>query len=477
MAHTLSPAPSVLPDALRVVSMFADLDDADLAWIAERLEVIDLEPGDVLFRAGDAADWMLIPLSGTLQLRRENLGPNAPLFTFRAGDVSGVIPFSRMTHATGTGRAITRARIARFPKRLFGELLRRIPVLETRFVSHLADRVREATRRDQQFEKTTALGKLAAGIAHELNNPAAAARRSAAELRGRLDTRARVAASLLEAGITADAVLALDALRATHTRSSRALDPIQRSDREDDLASWLTRVGVADAWLTAATFVDAGLEVADLERALAGVPDAARAAALAWLEGGLAVDALLLNLENSVGRVSDLVQAVKAYTHMDRGSALEEVDIRDGLESTLAIFRQRIIDGRLALESDIDQTLPRVWAYPGELNQVWANLLDNAIDAAALEGGSILMRAAQQDGEIVVEVRDNGPGIPPDRLDHIWEPFFTTKDVGRGTGLGLEIARRIVVEQHGGQIDVQSEPGNTRFIVRLPVVRPVHDAA
>ncbi|HKG91418.1 MAG TPA: ATP-binding protein [Gemmatimonadaceae bacterium] len=458
---------SVTADDLRRIQIFADLGDDDLAWMAERCDQVVLEPGDVLFEAGTPADWMLMTVEGMLEARRSSADANP--FVLHAGEVSGMVPFSRMTAYPSVARAVTRARVARLHKREFGEMLRRIPALEPRLVALLTDRVRDSTRRDEQYEKLTALGKLSAGLAHELNNPASAARRSAAELHGRLDALARHGMALAAEGPDAAVTIrALDALRRrvleTAPPDHAALDALERSDREDVLARWLERAGLEEPWVAAGTFVAAGLTCDDLEAAGAG----GCPAALGWLEAAIAADALARTVEASTQRIADLVGAVKAYTHMDQGRDRRPVDVHAGLESTIAIFAHKVREKKVALERDFARGLPPVSAYPGELNQVWTNLLDNALDAAP-PGGHVVVRTSRENGTVAVEIRDDGPGIPPAVLSRIWEPFFTTKPVGQGTGLGLDIARRIIVQQHGGAIDVESRPGETRFIVRLPL--------
>jgi signal transduction histidine kinase len=464
---------SVSPASLRVVSMLADLTDDELGWIAARSERIELAPGEILFSSGEPADWMFFALEGVLQARREQLGPGSPVYVFRAGDVGGTIPFSRMVTFTGTGRAITRAVIVRFPKDEFPELLRRLPALTQRFVSHLADRVRDATRRDAQFEKLTALGTLSAGLAHELNNPTAALLRNVADARHRLDERGRLTAALVDCRISADAVRRLDALRrraATRPADADAVDTLTRSDREDALARWLgEELGIADPWVHAATFVEAGIDQATLSAALADVPAAGCAPVVEWLETGLAAQALFASAEQAAGRIARLVDAVRTYTHRDRMRDMTDVDIRDGLESALALLSSRAREKGVALVRDFANDLPRVRAYPGELNQAWSSLLDNALDAAPRSTGRIVVRTGEEDGMLVAEVRDNGRGIPAQLQERVFEPFFTTKDVGEGAGLGLDIARRVVVDLHGGQLTLTSVPGDTRFIVRLPL--------
>jgi signal transduction histidine kinase len=491
--------PAALLTELRRIPLFADLADDDLAWFAGALEVCTLATGDALFVQDEPATWMFVGLEGVIETRRAGAPAGAPGYTFEAGDVYGVIPFSRMQTLQSAGVAVTPARVARFPRARFDELLRRLPALESRFVALLADRVRESTRRDQQFEKLTALGRLSAGLAHELNNPAAAAQRSAAEVRRRFDEAGRHAAALAAAladddedGATcARGLGAPDALRARALALAGRVsdDPLDRADREQAAADWLDAAGVPDAWALAPTFADAGLDAADLETVLGALPPTARAPAAAWCEAALAADAALETVERAAGRISELVQAVKAYTHMDRGAAAGPVDVREGIEITLTLLAHKLRDRRVTLERELAPTLPTVRGYAGGLNQVWTNLLDNAIDAAADgrahapataaadAGGRVRVRAYADRGDVVVEVEDDGPGVPEALRERVWEPFFTTKPVGRGTGLGLDIARHVVVEQHGGRLTLDSRPGRTVFAVRLTTAGTAAGAA
>jgi signal transduction histidine kinase len=455
---------------LRRVHVLEDLGDDDLAWIAARTELVELAPGDVLFRAGDPPTWMYLVVEGTLHARREGAAAAGLPWVIQAGEVSGMIPFSRMREIVATGHAVTHARVGRYPAAGFPELLTRIPILERRLVGVLADRVRESTQLEQQREKLAALGKLSAGLAHELNNPAAAVRRTAADLRARIDTLAELTAALCDAGVGGAALAALQDVRRSMGARAGAppVDPLARADQEEEMARWLEGSGVGESWALAATFVDAGMSVAQLSATVANVPAPARASALAWVEAAVAVDGLLRGIEHASARIADLVGAVKSYTRMDRGSGTEQVDVRKGLESTLAIFAHRLKEKRVVLAREIDADLPAVQGHAGELNQVWTNLIDNAIDALP-PGGHLTVRATRERGAVRVEVHDDGPGIAPENLDRVWEPFFTTKDVGEGTGLGLDIALSIVTRRHGGELQVSSVPGDTCFWVRLPV--------
>jgi signal transduction histidine kinase len=465
------PSGRVDPESLRRVEMFADLGDDELAWLATRSERVELAPGQLLISPGEPAQWMFIAVEGTIEVRREQLGANAPAYVFHAGDVAGVIPYSRMKSWVGSGRAATHAVIARFPRSLFSELLQRVPSLAQRFVSLLADRVRDATRREAQIERLLALGKLSAGIAHELNNPVAAILGSFAEASRRLRHRGDLVVELVRCGAAPESLERLEALRTHAAWDHGPGDPVSRSDSLDAMDAWLRHEGLAEPWAYAATFVDAGFDVLVLSGAVAELPNEARPAALRWLESGLALEALFTTSERAGTRISEIVDAVKGYTNRDRGRDVSDVDIREGLEATIALFASRFRERGVKLLRELDQPLPRLRAYPGDLNQAWSHLIDNALDAVAPLGaaGQVTVAAWRDDGSIYVEVRDNGPGIPVALHERVFEPFFTTKPPGHGTGLGLDIARRIIADLHGGELSVDSAPGATKFVVRLPL--------
>lgn len=458
-------------DELRRVAMFANLPDSQRAWIAERCDELRLEPGEVFITPGTPADWMFIGLEGTVQFRRENLGLDAPVFSFHGGDIGGRVPFSRMVQFQGTGRAITFARVARFPAKYFDELLREIPSLESQWVALLTDRVRDATQRDQEYQRFLSLGKMSAGIAHELNNPVSAAQRSAAELRGRLGLARRSTAELVQAGGGADVIRALDEVRrVVAARPAPTLDPLLHSEREEKMVAWLSACGVTEPWLSAGTFVAAGVMPDELACAVKGLPADACRPAVTWLEAEIASDVLVRELTQATARIADLIATIKTFTQMDRPSEREPATLTSGLDTAVALFSERIAQKGVTIVRQYGADVPLVNVYVGELNRVWTALLANALEAVPQGGqGRITLRTCHEDGEAVAEVLDNGPGVPEAIRDKIWEPFFTTKDVGQGAGLGLDVARRIVVGRHGGSIALRVESGETVFSVRLPV--------
>jgi signal transduction histidine kinase len=460
-----------LRQALRSVPLLADLAEAEIDWLAENAEEIHLADGEVISREGEPAERMSIVLAGELRGRNEK-GAATRTFIAPAGEITGLLPFSRMRRWGATIRAVGPTRVAAIPSARFDEMLHRIPVLEPRLIGLMTDRTRETTRIEQQNEKLLALGKLSAGLAHELNNPASAMGRAVSELRHRLAALPALTAALIRQGVEP---AQMDALCRLHESSEQGaeeaatLDPLTQSDRESELGDWLEERRVADAWRLAPTFVATGMTAGDLERLVAGVPAAVLPAAIPWVETGVALHLLLGEMENAARRISGLVGSIKEYSHMDRElTEKAETDLHRALDSTLTMLGHKAKAKAVKVIRDYDPDLPAVPAFAGELNQVWTNLLDNALDAVA-PGGRVTVRTRRIDHQAEVEIGDDGPGIPAELLGRIWEPFFTTKPMGEGSGLGLDIARRIVVGRHGGEMRLESRPGDTRFLVSLPI--------
>jgi signal transduction histidine kinase len=337
-------------------------------------------------------------------------------------------------------------------------------------VAIMADRIRETTRLETQRDKLMALGKLSAGLAHELNNPAAAAQRATASLRETLETVRDASIRLARHALSdeqREMILRVEREAGQYTAAIPA-DPLAQSDREERLTTWLEGRHVPDAWKIAPVLADAGVELPKLENLAAQVGDNVVSDALIRIASILTISRLIGEIENSTKRISDLVRAIKEYSYMDQ-AAMQEVDLHQGLENTLTILHHRL-KGGIKVVRAYDEKLPRICAFGGELNQVWTNLMANAIEA--MQGkGEMRVRTARELDRVLVEVGDNGPGIPPDVLPHIFEPFFTTKGVGEGTGLGLDTVCRIL-RNHHGEIRVSSQPGDTRFQVYLPLTQP-----
>ena len=453
-----------LAEELRAMPEFAELTADGLEWLASQMTRAEWQPGEVVVHAGDPPDRMVVLLEG--EIRGQAGNPEMPAYVARAPIVTGMLPYSRMTRFPATLRAVVPTRAAILAADRFRDVLERLPTLGPRLVGVLTDRVRRTTQLQLQTEKLAALGKISAGLAHELNNPAAAAQRAVGNLRQVFQTFREAAARLNAHELSSGQRAAIPSLESELARRNAAhLDSLERSDCEEQLAASLQRYGVEGVWDLTPTLVSAGCDAAWLDGVVKQFPREVLADLLARVGASLAIGNLLDEIEHSSTRITELVGAIKEYTYMDQGPE-QEIDIHRGLENTLVMLRYRLKHG-VQVKLDFDRTLPRVCARGSELNQVWTNLIDNAVDA--MNGnGQLAITTARELDHVLVEIADNGSGIPPEMLDHIFEPFFTTKGVGKGTGLGLETARRIVRE-HGGDITVESAPGATRFQVRLPI--------
>jgi signal transduction histidine kinase len=451
-------------DKLRRVKPFAELSTADLEWFIANAELLKVDRGEIVFREREPATHMLVILEGEMRARRDAGGPDSTVFSSRAGDVTGILPFSRMTHYTVTGRAVTPLLGLVFHTQNFPKLIQTLPMLAQRLIGVLTDRVRDFTRNEQQQEKLAALGKLSAGLAHELNNPSAAARRSAGALRDCLQR--------LRNANQASSIRAEDcALLAKQEEEIRkVLRPVEQQDefirveREEAIQAWLERHKIPDAWKLAPLLAEGNLLDEHLET-FASVSGTSLASELMRFGTLLEMDRIAAELEHSTSRISDLIKAIKEYSYMDQAPS-QEVDVKYSLENTLIIMNHKLKHG-ITVTREYAPDLPKLMAYGSELNQVWTNLIDNAADA--MQGkGKLLVRAKPENDYILVEIGDDGPGIPAEVQSRIFEPFFTTKGVGDGTGLGLDVVHRIVKKMHG-QISVKSVPGDTRFQVRIPI--------
>src|SRR2546425_4951188 len=447
------------------IPAFADLPEDQIDWFLSHAEELHVKAGNTYFRQGDPADAMFVILEGQIQARGE-LGGETVVLSTKPGDVTGVLPFSRMKQFPLEARATTDTKILRFPSSFFPELVQKMPELTKRLVGLMSDRIRETTRMEQQRDRLASLGKLSAGLAHEINNPASAAKRAAVQLREVLKKIRDASHELGRRDLTPAQKSEIEKLEASFIQHNEVpLDPLELSDLEGQIDALLRSRGQNDLWQLAADLARKNVRPEALESLFSTLDADTARAALVRIAASVETTTLLNEIENSTSRISDLVRAIKEYTYMDQ-TPLQNVDIVKSLETTLTILNHKLKRG-VVVERDYQRVPLLVNSFGSELNQVWTNIIDNAIDAMGGKG-ELRVRTYRDDNCVVVEIADNGPGISPDVQSHIFEPFFTTKGVGEGTGLGLDTALRIV-KKHRGNIQVSSKPGDTRFQVWLPL--------
>ena len=464
------PTPASLTSAdLETITAFAGLPAATHAWLLAQGEGRHYAAGETIVEPGSPAELFMAIVRGGMQFFGVRNGQREPVFRAEAGGVSGVLPYSRLRTIQGQGVAVGETTLYVLHREQFPALEQVSPELVQRLVAVMSDRAREEVRNQERDDKLRALGKLSAGLAHELNNPAAAIARAAQTLAVRTAARPRLLLDLLKAcpdpaALAAFTALAVPAPAAAPTGQSA----LENADREDELADWLETQGSPESYRLAAGLLAAGLSPEKLAPATAALPAEARPAALAWLEAQLVSAQLIDDVQEAGQRISKLVQDVKTYSHMDRDAGRDLLDVAPGLDSTLNMLGHVVRQKNVHLMRDYAADLPQIRGQVSSLNQVWTNLIDNALDALPAQGGELTLRTAREGEFVRVFIIDNGPGIPADVLPHIFEPFYTTKPPGEGSGLGLEIAQRII-RQHGGRLEVHSEPGRTEFCAWLPV--------
>src|SRR6516225_4570260 len=456
-------------DELRAHPLFADLPEALLQWLCEQLTEVSMAAGEVLAREGETRSTFDVVLQGEVAATKLSRGQQIPTSRFIAPSFFGAVPLLSGTPSPGTLRAVTDGRVALLPERAFRELLVGSETF-CRLIFHSSfDRLMnlEATLRNR--EKLAALGTLAAGLAPELNNPAAALVRTADRAVAALATLKEADVELRNNAIPADAMKILEGLgeRQEVRNMVSGIDALKQNQAADALGDWLVGQGVAKPWLQAPSLVSAGIRQEELDPLAVALTREQFAAAIRLLASTLELNALMEDIRSGSVRMSVIIRAMKSYSHLDQ-SPQQEVDIHEGIEDTLIIMQHRLKQG-VTVHRDYDRSLPHLTVYGSELNQVWTNLIDNAIDAMS-GNGDIIVRTYREMDEAVVEITDNGTGIADDVMPHLFEPFFTTKPPGQGTGLGLDISYDAFRKKKSNTILNKPRPGQTTFQVRLPLV-------
>jgi signal transduction histidine kinase len=457
-------------DVLRRIPLFAALDEEDLDWIAGSAAHVDVPAGEVLTNEGDPGDAMFAIVAGELDIVKRSRNAEVPIARLGPGEIVGEMAVLEALPRNATVLAATDACVVRIGRDVVLELVQTRPAAALSMIRTVMGRLRNTEAMLREREKLAALGTLSAGLAHELNNPAAAVQRSSRLLR---DALGRWTAATQDLGsIVSDARDAafVGALGADISRLAEAggpRDPLEASDRIDEIERRLDAGGVADASSIAPLLVSGGWDPDRIGRIAAHFPGSAFGKVVDWIAAGAETEALVSEVATGASRISEIVRAVKDYTYMDQAPA-QRIDVRTGIDNTLVILRPKLKDG-VEVERDYAPDLPMIDAFGSELNQVWTNLIDNAVDAMGGHG-HIRIRAFVRGDELVVEVCDDGPGMPPEVRERIFEPFYTTKPPGSGTGLGLHISYSVVA-RHGGRLSVRSKPGETCFEAALPVER------
>ncbi len=439
----------------------------ELAWLASHGFVRELQPGDVLSPKGVPVDGLHVVLSGRIAISVDRGAGTHKIMEWRGGDVTGLLPYSRMVSPPGNNVAQETSTILTVPRDHFREMTRECHEVTSTLVHNMIDRARVFTSSDLHDEKMVSLGKLSAGLAHELNNPASAIERSAARLEDRLKDAEEATRALSAVRLSDSQLAAVEAIRnscaATQVHGVRS--PIERAEREEAIADWLADHGLDESNAEALAETPVTLESLDL---LAGAVDGpALNAVLRWAASECSVRILASEIQEAAMRISGLVMAIKGFTHMDQAMVAEPVNLTPSLDNTVAVLRSKARARSISVAVDVEPGLPCVRGFAGELNQIWANLIDNALDAVP-DSGRVEVLANLEHQHVVVRIVDNGSGIPAENRKRIFDPFFSTKPMGHGTGLGLDIVRRLV-RHNDGEIAVESQPGHTEFRVTLPL--------
>ena len=466
-----------LLETLRQFPIFKDLPDEQLQWLSDHGEEVQYGEETVINKPDGPVDYLMLLLDGRIRIDAGNGGAGDELLAYEPYSVLGVLPFSRMKTTANWIITTTPSHVLRIHRNQFPDLIHSCYELTESLVHQMTTRVRDFTKQTQQNEKLASLGRLSAGLAHELNNPVAAVVRSADTLKTHMRATPEAFKTLMHLSLTDEQVDSVNTVffkkvdKQSSAEPEKRLTLLERSSLEDEVADWLDDHGVDDTMDLVGPLIDYGFTVDDLDWILEKIGDENLAGVTNWLVNNLVTEKLVFDISEASKRISILTNSIKNYTHMDRGGGKETVKLADGIHNTLTLLNHKVKGKHITVTVDLPSDLPVICGWPGELNQVWTNLIDNAIDAMP-DGGTLAIDTQvdkRPDGSefVLTKVTDNGSGIPTDITDKIFEPFFTTKEIGKGTGLGLDIVQGII-KHHNGSIKVKSEPGHTEFSVCLP---------
>ncbi|SEA88735.1 ATP-binding protein [Pedobacter hartonius] len=456
---------------LKSLEVFINVPDDQLQWFIDNSENRLISDGEILFKPGEPLTGPHIIVDGGLQFYMIQNGSRREYITFNRGDITGYLPYSRGKVAVGYAVAVADLQMLSLPKERMPELIKNHFELTQSLVHVMSNRVRDFTALQQQNEKMMALGKLSAGLAHELNNPASAIARDSVSLKEHLKLDPKMFKEMVMIRIEEEQVdqLTRELFKILAVTKGARLSLKERMALEDSITDWFEEHEVENAYAIAESFADFNFNAESLQACAAAIPPASISPMFNWISNLLVTERMVQDIQLSSKRIADLVTSIKNFTHMDRAQDKQFADIHIGIRNTLTMLGYKIRKGNIQVVEDYDETLPPVKGLIGELNQVWTNIIDNAIDAMEVNGKGTLTIKTERDKEFVqVLLIDDGPGIAAEVLPNIFDPFYTTKPMGKGTGMGLEVVQRIIY-QHNGSVKVKSAPGHTEFTVCFPL--------
>jgi signal transduction histidine kinase len=462
---------TVTVSTLKTFEALKNVPDNELQWLIDNSETYQFQDGDFLTKPGDPLSGPHFIIKGELSLFIIQNGSMRELTSFRTGDVTGYLPYSRAVTAAASSKAIGELQLMSFPTGRVREMINDHFEITQALVHVMSNRVRDFTTLQQQNEKMMALGKLSAGLTHELNNPASAIVRDSVSLLEHLKLEPQSFKKVMSIQMNPAQVDAVndELFRLLAVKDRPHLTLKEKTKREEELTGWLEEHEIENSYDIAETFVEFNFSVDNLEAFCTHIPAAYCSPVFNWICNLLVTEKMVEDIQESSRRIADLVNSVKTFTHMDRGMDKQYADVHIGIRNTLKMLGYKIRKGNITVVEDYDETLPSVKAVIGELNQVWTNLIDNALDAMEpAKKGRLTIKTEKEREFVQVFIIDDGPGIPTDIKSKIFDPFFTTKELGKGTGMGLEVVQRIV-HQHNGSIKVKSAPGHTEFVVCFPI--------
>lgn len=441
-----------------------------LEWLAQTSEIHILEPGEYLYRGGESADHLFIILDGEIEFSLLQNGKVRSFGSVERHEITGVLPYSRLKEARGIACASKPSRYIALHRDFLKEMIHDHHELTSALVHTMTNRVRNFTSSRLQDEKLMALGKLSAGLAHELNNPAAAIVRSSQALKEHLQVIPESFKAVTKVRLSDAQVDSVNELlfRLIGDYAPSTLSLMEKTDLEDEMADWLEDNGTEDGFELAELLIEFGFRVDDLEMVMEQVTEEYFPPVIKWIHDNLTTEKMVQEIAEASKRISDLVSSVKGYTHMDRSTDKQLFDVHQGLRATMTMLKHKVKQNKIEVREEFQEGLEQLKGHPSEVNQVFTNMIDNALDAMEENGGTLTLRTHSDGKFLRVFIQDTGPGISEENLLRIFDPFFTTKDMGKGTGMGLDIAHKIV-QKHQGDIKVESEPGNTVFELCFPI--------